>query len=352
VIRIALVFEQAQEELRWEAALQEALDGAGMKAEVHRWDPQAAESDAHPQATESHAQPQATGNHPQPQGLAQAQPDAPLDRPLDRPLARAAGFDYAVGWLPPAAFFAAQPHLKAFFNAGAGVDAILHAQSVPRELAIYRLEDAGMGLQMAQYCSLACLQLIGQSQDYAFDQQHCRWQPREPRDAADYPVGIVGMGVLGRQVAASLQALGFPVQGYRKTDHSVENWQRFLRASRILILLAPLTEQTRGMVDAAALALLKPGAWLINAARGPLVDEADLLDALDRGVIDGAQLDVFCEEPLSPASPFWHHPKVRITPHIAASTLMQPAVKQIVAKMQQLMRGEQPSGLIDRDRAY
>jgi glyoxylate/hydroxypyruvate reductase A len=260
--------------------------------------------------------------------------------------------DYAVGWLPPAAFFTEQTQLKAFFNAGAGVDAILRAKTVPSDLAIYRLEDAGMGLQMAQYCVLECLHVLGQRSAYGEDQKSARWQPRAPLDASDFPVGIVGMGVLGQRVAASLQALGFPVQGYRRQNHEAKHWRDFLQSTRLLILLAPLTGQTRGMINAETLGLLMPGAWLINVARGPLVVESDLIDALDRNILAGASLDVFCEEPLNPSSRLWTHPSIRITPHIAACTLLQPAVKQIAAKMQQLMRGEQASGLIDRALAY
>ncbi|NDA94041.1 MAG: glyoxylate/hydroxypyruvate reductase A [Betaproteobacteria bacterium] len=309
MMKIAVVFADEKERLNWTQALQAAFAGSGIEAEVSPYN-------------------------------AQASANNPIKA------------DYAVGWLPPAAFFAAQPQLKAFFNAGAGVDAILRSKTVPADLAIYRLEDAGMGLQMAQYCALECLHVLGQREAYAEDQRHGRWQQREPLDALDYPVGILGMGVLGQQVATSLQALGFPVQGFRRQDDSPANWQRFLQATRILILLAPLTEKTRGMINAEALDLLRPGAWLINVARGPLVVEADLLHALDHGLLAGASLDVFCQEPLDPSSRFWQHPKVRITPHVAACTLLQPAVKQIAAKMMQLIGGESPSGKIDRKLAY
>jgi len=318
MMRIAIVFADAQERMRWAGAMDEAMTKAGVQAQVLCWEEQARD--------------------PPSLAHADAMPHSPVD--------------YAVGWLPPASFFAEHPELKAFFNAGAGVDAILRAKTVPPDMAIYRLEDAGMGLQMAQYCALECLHVVGQRSAYAEDQRMARWQPREPLDARDFPVGIVGMGVLGSQVAASLAPLGFPVQGYRRQDDSPENWKRFLQSTRILIVLAPLTEQTRGMINAQALSNLMPGAWLINVARGALVVEADLIDALNSGVLAGASLDVFCEEPLAFDSPFWKHPKLRMTPHIAACTLLQPAVKQIAAKILQHIQGQSPSGLIDRDLAY
>jgi glyoxylate/hydroxypyruvate reductase A len=323
-IRVAVVFPQPHEAQRWADALAQACAAQSIDAEVGPWHDSAARL--------------SPGN---------------------------ASADYAMGWLAPRRFFEANPWLRAFFNAGAGVDAILDTGAVPSTLPIYRLEDAGMGMQMAQYCALECLQRIGQRKDYASDQNQRRWQPRRPLEASDFPVGILGMGTLGTQVAATLMLLGFPVHGFRRSEirgspgssaiqcyAGPEQWQAFLEATRILIVLAPLTPETRGMINAGAIARLLPGAWLINVARGPLVHEPDLLAALDRGKLEGVTLDVFAIEPLPTDSPLRSHPRVNITPHVAACTLSWLSVDQVASKLDAHLRGGEPSGRVDLARAY
>lgn len=340
-VRIAVGFPGHEEAQRWAEALSVACAAIGLDVEVLAW----------PQRPDSGSQ--GTDTWPQGPGAGPGAQSAPRRSGHQ-------GADYALGWLTPGHFFRENPQLKAFFNAGAGVDAILDAGVVPLELPIYRLEDAGMGLQMAQYCALECLQRLGQRDEYCADQKLGRWQPRPPLNAADFPVGVVGMGVLGTQVAAALRRLGFPVHGFRR-DPSVRQqdcfagkaqWEAFLAATRILILLAPLTAETRGMIDAHALRQLQPDAWVINVARGPLIVERDLLAALEGSTLAGATLDVFATEPLPPESPLWTHPKVRITPHVAASTLIGPAVHQIAVKLGKILAGEEASGRVERSRAY
>lgn len=323
-IRVAVAFPQPHEARRWANALAQACVVRSIDAAVRPWHDSTAQ-----------------------------------------PLPGNASADYAMGWLAPRRFFEANPRLRAFFNAGAGVDAILDTRAVPVSLPIYRLEDAGMGLQMAQYCALECLQRIGNRKAYATDQHQRRWQPRRPLEASDFPVGIVGMGVLGTQVAAMLGALGFPVHGFRRSEipgspgssavqcyAGPKQWKAFVEATRILIVLAPLTPETRGMINAGTFARLLPGAWLINVARGPLVHEPDLLAALEQGQLEGATLDVFATEPLPAESPLWMHPRVSITPHVAACTLLGPSVDQVAAKLAAHLRGEEPSGRVDLARSY
>jgi glyoxylate/hydroxypyruvate reductase A len=267
----------------------------------------------------------------------------------------------AVGWKPPADFFARHPSLQAFFSCGAGVDHLLAHPGLPATLPIYRLEDAGMGACMADYCLHALLHIAGRQDAYALQQAQQRWGEHMGLTRAELPVGIVGMGVLGEQVARTLKAQGFTVRGFTRTPRTVSGiemlsgpaqWSAFLAASRVLILLAPNTAQTRDLIDHTALAALASGAWLINIARGALVVDDALLGALDRGHLAGAVLDVFREEPLPPAHPFWHHPRIRITPHVSGPTLLAPSSEQVAAKIALLAHGGAPTGRVDPHRGY
>ncbi len=274
-----------------------------------------------------------------------------------------AGFvaDWAVGWGPPADFFERQPALRGFFSAGAGVDGLLRHPGMPRSLPVIRLEDAGMGALMADYCLHELLRIAGRFDAYAAHQAAARWVEHPPIPREDLPVGVLGVGVLGAQVARRLAAAGFPVRGYARRPRAVEGvevlhgadgWHAFLAATRVLILLAPRTPETEDLIGADALSRLRPDGWLINIARGALVVDADLIAALDAGRLAGATLDVFREEPLPASHPFWHHPRIRVTPHVSGPTLVSVSAGQVAAKLAALARGEAVGGLVDRARGY
>lgn len=269
--------------------------------------------------------------------------------------------DYAVGWQPPDDFFARQPGLRAFFSAAAGVDHLLRHPGLPATLPLIRLEDAGMAAQMAEYCLHEVVALRRRRDGYAAQQRAASWRelPVEPREA--WPIGVFGLGVLGSRVAQAIAAYGFPVRGYSQRRHAVERvacfdashgLREFMSGCRVLILMAPLTPATADLFDLERLGWLPGGAWLINVARGGLLVESALLDAIDRGRLAGATLDVFRDEPLPPAHPFWRHPKIRITPHVAAVTLVEESADQVVAKLRAIERGATVGGIIDRRRGY
>jgi glyoxylate/hydroxypyruvate reductase A len=265
--------------------------------------------------------------------------------------------DYAVGWAVPQALFANQQRLRAFFCAGSGVDDLLESGAVPAGLAIIRVEDAGMGVQMADYCTAAVMDWFTQAQLYALQQARMLWRELPQQRRGDWPIGVLGQGVLGRAVTERLAGLGFTVRGC--TRGALQSGQvvleEFLAASRVLILMAPLTPLTRGLMDAHRIAQLPRGACLINVARGALVVESALLGALESGQLAAAALDVFDREPLPLNHPYWHHPQIRITPHIAAFTDIEPAARQIAERIRQLERGvavQRLAGLVGRERGY
>ena len=268
--------------------------------------------------------------------------------------------DYAIVWKPTQAFIDSQTRLRAVFNAGAGVDALARVR-LPPNVPLVRLEDAGMSEQMCDYVLHAVLHHYRELDVYAAQAAKSSWSPRPPRRKADWPVGILGYGVLGQAVAGALSAAGFDVVAWARTARpdapirvyaGVEQRREFFRASRIVVCLLPLTADTRHVLNAAAFADMRRGGYVINVARGAHVDAAALVEALDAGLLEGATLDVVEDEPLPAAHPLWKHPKVRVTPHVSATTLRRPSIEQIAAKLRSLERGEPVTGVVDADRGY
>ena len=264
--------------------------------------------------------------------------------------------DYALVWKPPAAFFDGQTRLKAVFALGAGVDALL--PHIPPRWPLIRLEDSGMGEQMADYVTH---HLLGWFYGYFDYHRATGWHPQNLPDKQDWTVGVLGLGQLGQTVVARMQALGFPVTGWSRTPRQLpgvttyageQELPAFLSGCRVLVSLLPLTAETEDLIDETFLSRLPSGAYLINVARGRQVVDEAVLSALDSGQLAGAALDVFREEPLAANHPYWSHPKVLVTPHIAAITPIRLAAEQIATKLQAFENGQAVSGQVDRQRGY
>jgi glyoxylate/hydroxypyruvate reductase A len=269
--------------------------------------------------------------------------------------------DCTLVWKPPPGWHCQFPALRAILSLGAGVDALLEDPELPPGVPITRMVDAGMGRQMAEYAAYGVMHFHRRMQEYARLQRERSWQPVEPVMARDFPVGIMGLGVLGRQAADLLVAMGYPTHAWSRSDKSVPGVTAhvgrtalpgFLAAVRILVNFLPLTAETRGLIAAPLLAQLRPGSYLVNLARGGHVVEADVLAALDSGQLGGAMLDVFEQEPLPADNPLWHHPRVVITPHIAAVTLASDAAAQVTENLRRIADGLELKGLVDRQRGY
>lgn len=273
--------------------------------------------------------------------------------------------DYAVGWTPPPRFFLDQPQLRAFFSTGAGVEHVLNNPNLPAHLPIVRIEDAGMGEQMVDYCRFEVLRWMQRRDEYAAQQAASIWNPLDESYRSEWPVGIFGFGVLGRPAANAFAADGYPVHAFSRSRTASEpnvrlfceangpdQFEAFMRATRVLMIFAPLTPATQDKFDGHTLRLLPRGAYVINVARGGLIVDEGLLELLDSGHLNGAALDVFRQEPLPPRHRYWTHPKVRMTPHTAAITPMIPAAKQIAEKLRRHARNQPVSGVVDRSRGY
>jgi len=290
------------------------------------------------------------------QGLAAALPQADIS--VWQP--GAAQADYAVVWAPPQPFIDEQPGLKALFNIGAGVDALLRLR-LPPALRVVRLDDAGMAVQMAEYVCHALIRHFRELGGYEADMRAGRWSYRKPRLRQDFPVGVMGLGVLGQRVARAALQFDFPVLGWSRSARQIagvrcfsgtEGFGDFLVGTRVLVNLLPLTPETRDIMNQDTLSRLLPGAYVINVARGAHLVDEDLLALIDSGHVAGATLDVFRTEPLPAQHPFWREPRITLTPHTSARTLRDESIAQIVRKMTALERGEPIAGVVDHARGY
>lgn len=278
-------------------------------------------------------------------------------------VAGAAPADYAVVWAPPQQFFDEQIHLKGVFNIGAGVDALMNLR-IPAAVPVVRLDDAGMSVQMAEYVCHAVIRHFREFDAYATDTAAGRWSYRKPRLRADFPVGVMGLGVLGARVARALAQFDFPVLGWSRSVKTVDGVRcfsgaagltDFLAATRILVCLLPLTPETENIIHRDTLARLMPGGYVINVARGGHLVDEDLIALIDSGHLAGAALDVFRTEPLPATHPFWQHPKITVTPHTSARTLREESIAQIAGKIRALHQGRPVSslaGVVDLKKGY
>lgn len=268
--------------------------------------------------------------------------------------------DMAIAWAPPQAFIDEQPGLQALFNIGAGVDALLQLR-LPQGLKVVRLDDAGMSVQMAEYVCHAVIRHFREFAAYEADARMAQWSFRKPRSRADFAVGVMGLGVLGERVAQALRVFEFPVNGYSRSPKQIdgvrcftgrEQLSDFLRASRVLVNLMPLTPETENLLNRETLSQLQTGGYLINVARGRHLVDEDLIALIDSGHLAGATLDVFRTEPLPSGHPFWRHPHITVTPHSSARTMREQSIAQIARKIQALQRGEPVRGVVDARRGY
>ncbi|WP_106373663.1 2-hydroxyacid dehydrogenase [Vreelandella songnenensis] len=263
------------------------------------------------------------------------------------------GADYLAVWKAPAHLLEEQTHLKGIINLGAGVDYLLSTPGLPSDVPIVKLRDAGMGELMADYALYGVLHFYRSMDRYAAQQAGACWQPHEVVEKADWPVGVLGLGAIGAYVASALQQAGFPVLGWSRSPkavkgveclHGDEGLDTLLPRVKSLITILPDTAATRHLLDARRLAQLPKGASVINPGRGSLIDEQALLDALGHeetpGHLRGALLDVFHEEPLPAEHPLWQHPRVVVTPHMAAPTPLNEAIDQVISYLHDFEAGE------------
>ena len=273
---------------------------------------------------------------------------------------------------PPPGSLAGLPGLRLIQSLWAGVDRLLADATLPPQVPLARMVCPAMNAAMAETALWAVLALHRGFFSYARQQAQGRWQQQPQSRAADWPVLLLGHGQMGRAVGAALARQGYPVTAWRRggaaagaadglgasadPDVQVVSGPQALAAARararVVINLLPLTPDTRGLIDAAWLAAMAPGAGLVNLARGAQVVEADLLAALDTGHIGQAVLDVFATEPLPAGHAFWRHPRVTVLPHVAALTDVRSAAAVVAANVAALVAGQPVQHRVARARGY
>lgn len=267
---------------------------------------------------------------------------------------------FLAAWEPPDDLAARFPNLSVLFSSGAGVDQFDFA-TLPAALPIVRMVEPGIVRGMVEYVTHAVLDLHRDMPAYRRQQARGEWQPLAMRPARERRVGVLGLGSLGQAVLAQLVAFGFDCAGWSRSRHAVEGVAchagpdelgPFLARTEILVCLLPLTDSTRGFLDARLFAALPAGANLVHVGRGPQLVAHDLLAALDRGHMREAVLDVTDPEPLPPSHALWRHPNVRITPHIASITQPLSAAEVVIDNLARFAAGEPMLGLVDRARGY
>lgn len=262
---------------------------------------------------------------------------------------------------PPPGWLARCPRLGLIQSLWAGVDRLLQDPSLPAQATLLRMVDPAMSLAMAETAHWAALTLQRQFWRYGQQQRAGLWQALPQRRADEVRISVLGLGEMGRHSAQRLHAAGYPVTGWSRHAQALAGIRTLsgdtglrtaLAEADILINLLPLTEATRGLLNAERLAWLPPGAALVNLARGAHVVEADLLAALDTGHLSHAVLDVFATEPLPAAHPFWQHPRVTLLPHAAALTDERSAARIAAANIRAWRAGQPLRHQVDRQRGY
>ncbi|KPC55755.1 D-isomer specific 2-hydroxyacid dehydrogenase family protein [Pseudomonas amygdali pv. morsprunorum] len=271
-----------------------------------------------------------------------------------------ADIHYLGAWLAPDDLQELLPNLKVLFALSAGVDQ-LNLSRIPESLPVVRLLDPGISHGMCQYASLAVLSLHREMLRYRQQQVEGVWKAHPLVPAHKRRVGVMGLGLQAQHILSTLKPFGFELSGWACSEHQVEGvtcyagegqLSAFLGQCDILLCVLPLTGQTEGILNRQLFEHLPQGAALINMGRGGHLVEADLLEALDSGQLSAAVLDVLQQEPAPADHPFWQHPKIMLTPHVAAMTQPESAFPGLLDNIRRFERGEAMQGQVDRGQGY
>jgi len=272
-----------------------------------------------------------------------------------------ADIEFALVWKPEPGDLKRYPKLKVIFSMAAGVDHIFLDRDLPKHIPICRIIDEDLTAQMSEYAIYGVLHYHRKMASYADTQKEHVWRKFGRGDTPMTRIGVMGIGQIGGDTARKLKALGFQVSGWSRspktmpgidTFHGEAGLKSFLAGSQFLICVLPLTNATRGILNRNTLALLPKDAHLINMARGAHVVDQDLIAALDSGHLAGAMLDVFEKEPLPSDHPFWAHPKIIVTPHIAGDLNPRTCGQQVAENIKRFRAGKALLNVVDPSAEY
>ncbi len=267
---------------------------------------------------------------------------------------------FLMTWTFPVDLATRYPNLELIFSTGAGIDQVVKAELPPRARLV-RMVEQGLTTMVRDYVVMAVLALHRDLPAYLDQQRRQVWKERSFVWPDERRVGILGLGELGRTTAEALRPFGFQIAGWSRNPktlegvtchHGADGLQTMLAESDILVCLLPLTDETRGILNADLFARLPTGAALVQAGRGGHLDQEALLDALDAGHLSGAFLDVTTPEPLPEGHRLWSHPRVVLTPHIAGHTRSETAAAATVENVRRRLEGQPVNGLVDPQRGY
>ena len=286
----------------------------------------------------------------------------PLDfRTIAEGLGNTDEIEIALAWKPKPGLLRTFKNLKMIVSLGMGVDHLLADDQLPEGVPITRIMDEGLVGQMSEYAIFWTLWHHRDIAKYAASQRARQWKPEEFVDSIHRRIGVMGLGTIGQDAARKFTLLGFPTLGWSRTAktlpgvetfHGREALPKFLGRTNILVNVLPLTRETRGLLDKTLFAALPRGAFLINMGRGGHVVDEDLLAALDSGHLAGAALDVFNTEPLPADHPYWAHPRVHITPHMAGYTNPRTASPGVIENIKRVRAGQPTINMVDPVTGY
>jgi glyoxylate/hydroxypyruvate reductase A len=286
----------------------------------------------------------------------------PIDfRTIANGLGNTDEIEIALAWKPKPGLLRTFKNLKMIVSLGMGVDHLLADDQLPEGVPITRIMDDGLVGQMAEFAIFWALWHHRDIAKYAASQRAKQWKPEEFVDSIHRPVGVMGLGTIGQDTARKLAVVGFPTMGWSRTAKSVPGVETshgrdalpgFLGRATILVNVLPLTRETRGIMDKSLFAALPKGAFVINMGRGGHVVDDDLLAALESGHLAGAALDVFNTEPLPADHPYWTHPNVHITPHMAGYTNPRTASPGVIDNIKRLRAGQPLLHTVDAKTGY
>ncbi|TVR70474.1 MAG: glyoxylate/hydroxypyruvate reductase A [Marinilabiliales bacterium] len=269
--------------------------------------------------------------------------------------------EFVLAWTYPHGMFEQYPELKTISSMGAGVDHLMNDPLLPPEVSVVRLVDPLLSQDIYEFSLAVIMSRMRRLSLFRDMQSQKIWKRKRYMRIADVTIGIMGTGVIGNHIATQLHNAGFRVAGWSRTPgepapyrkyHGKSQMDRFLGETNILICLLPLTPETENILNRETLEKLPEGSWLINIGRGGHLVDNDLMELLDSGHLDGANLDVFREEPLPASHPFWDHPKIEITPHMASLPLPASVAPQIIDNYHRTLNNKPLLNKVDRNRGY